>query len=252
MANLKLFLRYGAVGDPYSEAFRAVIGDVKKTCAFIREQLKQFPDALVIIDPLLEIIPFKETDPFAPLQVYHQLRGILADFPHAAILFTLHLRKGSDDAKGKEQSSGTVLLNNPRRWFKEVSGTNKIGAHADVRLGMCAVTGDEQHLVIKGFRRGKDAPTLSFVRSLDTHGEYDGFVEQPLPKDLVNDLTATQKDQLSKLRFPFHFNEVADQDGGMPRASLHRLLSAALNAGYVHKDQHKVWHRDFEPGLVKP
>jgi hypothetical protein len=252
IANLKFFLRYAAVGDPHSEAFRAVIGDVKKACAFIGEQLKLFPDALLVIDPLMEIIPFKETDPFAALTIYHRLREILADFPHAAILFTLHLRKGADDPKGTEQSSsGTVLLNNPRRWFKEVAGTNKIGAHADVRLGMCAATSDEQHLVIKGFRRGKDAPMLSFVRSLDTHGEYDGFVEQPLPKDLVKDLTAAQKDQLRKLRFPFRFVEVADCYDGMPRASLHRLLKAALNAGYVHKDQHRVWHRDIEPDPVK-
>lgn len=245
IANLRFFLRYGAVGDPYSEAFRAVIGKPKEAVAFIRKQLEQFPNALVLIDPLMEIIPFKETDPFAALQIYHLLRELLADFPHAAIVFTLHLRKGTDDPKNpfNSASSGKVLLHNPRRWFKEVAGSNKIGAHADVRLGMCAVTHDEQHLVIKGFRRGKDVVPLSFVRSINIDGEYDGFIEYPLPKDVLVDLAEEQKKQLTTLPFPFHFNEVADRL--VPRASLHRLLKAAQNAGYVHKDQHQVWHRDL-------
>jgi hypothetical protein len=249
IVNLRFFLRYGAVGDPDSEAFRAVIGKAKDAVAFIRKQLERFPNALVLIDPLMEIIPFKETDPFAALGMYHQLREILADFPRAAILFTLHLRKGTDDPKNpfNSASSGKVLLRNPRRWFKEVAGTNKIGAHADVRLGMCAVTHDEQHLVIKGFRRGKDVVPLSFVRSINIDGEYDGFLEHPLPKDVLIDLSEEQKKQLAKLPFPFRFNEVADRGGGLPRASLHRLLKAALNAGYVNKDQHQVWHRDVDP-----
>ena len=198
MINLKLFLRYGAVGDPYSEAFRGVIGKPKEAFAFIREQLKRLSNALVIIDPLMEIIPFKDTDSFAALSIYHQLREILADFPQAAMLFTLHLRKGTDDPKIGSANSGTVLLHNPRRWFKEVAGTNKIGAHADVRLGMCAVTGDEQHLVIRGYRRGKDAPTLSFVRSINADGEYDGFLEAPLPKHVRVGLTDEQQKQLAR------------------------------------------------------
>ena len=245
VANLRFFLRYGHKGDANAEAFRAVIGRSKEAGAFIKEQLKHFPNALVIIDPLMEIIPFKETDPFAALSIFHQLREILADFPHAAILFTLHLRKGADDPKNlmNSASSGKVLLQNPRRWFKEVAGTNKIGAHADVRLGMCAVTGDEQHLVLKGFTRGKDAPVVSFVRTINVDGEYDGFVEHPLPKDVLVDLSEEQKKQLAKLPFPFHFNEIADKEGGMPRASLHRLLKAAQSAGYAHKDQHQVWNR---------
>jgi hypothetical protein len=38
----------------------------------------------------------------------------------------------------------------------------------------------------------------------------------------------------------------------MPRASLHRLLKAAQNAGYAHKDQHHVWHLDDNrPSPVK-
>jgi hypothetical protein len=244
ISNLKLFLRYGAVGDPNSEAFRAVIGRPKEALAFIREQLKRLPDALVTIDPLLEIIPFKEIDSSQALAVYYQLRQILADFPHAAILFTLHLRKGAaDDSEALSASSGIVLLRNPRRWFKEVAGTNKIGAHADVRLGMCAVTADEQHLVVNGFRRGKDVALLSFVRSIDRHGDYDGFIEHALPKDLLTNLTAEQKAQLGKLPFPFRFQQIADKI--VARASLHRLLKAAQRAGYVHKDQDQVWHLDL-------
>jgi hypothetical protein len=245
VANLRFFLRYGPKGYANSEAFRTVIGKPKDACAFIKEQLKRSPDALVIIDPLMEIIPFKETDPFAAVTTFHQLREILTDFPHAAILFTLHLRKGSDDPKDltNSASSGKVLLNHPRRWFKEVAGTNKIGAHADVRLGMCSVTDDEQHLVLKGFTRGKDAPLLSFVRTITVDGEYDGFVEHPLPKDALFALADEHKKQLATLKFPFRFNEVADKKDGMPRASLHRLLKLAQSAGCVRKDEHKVWHR---------
>ena len=115
--------------------------------------------------------------------------------------------------------------------------------HGDL-VALEPVTADEQHLVIKGFNRGKDAVPLSFVRSINIHGEYDGFVEHPLPSDLLVDLTEEQKKQLAKLSFPFHFNEVADRERGMPRASLHRLLRAAQNAGYVHKDDKNVWRRE--------
>jgi hypothetical protein len=243
IANVNPFLRYGAEGDERSEAFRKVICNQEKAVEYIRQQLTTWPNALVIIDPLLEIIPFKETDTMAALKIYHALRGILADFPHASILFTLHLRKGDDNGDAGSASSAIVLLNNPRRWFKEVSGTNKIGAHADVRLGMCAVAGDEQHLVIKGFRRGKDVPIISFTKSVNGLGEYDGFCESPIPGGVLAGLKPDQISKLKALPFPFRFEEVADQQ--MPRATLHRLLKAAQAGGCAHKDETGLWQLDL-------
>lgn len=195
-----------------------------------------------MIDPLMEVIPYNEKDPLSAIAVYRALRSILGDFRRASFLSSLHLRKGNSQENSWPPTNPTsyrVLLNNPREWFKEVAGTNKIGAHADVRLGMAATSPDEHQFVINGFRRGKALTPICFEKSLNQEQEYDGFTMSQLPEGAIVALGSEQIEKLRKLPSRFRFGEVADKQ--MPRATLHRLLVAAQKAGRAFKESDGGW-----------
>jgi hypothetical protein len=252
IVNLHPVLRFGAEGDKMSAEFQRCIGNPALMCTLFENCLKKLPNALIIVDPLPTIVPFKENYSQAAIAVYNRLRGLLAVFRHAAFLFSLHLRKSgaSEDRFGQPESRSCwrVLVNNARLWFQEVNGSNKIGAHGDLRLGMAAI--DEQQFVVSGFRRGKDmlAPVF-FEKTLDAAEPYDadgnpryaGFTLIPPPPDAFQKLKPEQLAQLQRLALAmpsgFRFNEVADKT--IPRVTLHRLLQAAIKAGLVCKDAGK-------------
>jgi hypothetical protein len=237
--NLHPFLRHGHEHDPNSKDFRIVIGNQAKVETFLRDQLAKYHNALVLIDPLLEIVPYKENEAESAMKVYNVLRSILGDYADAAFLFTLHLRKGYAAPDAKSSSSWHTLLNNPREWFKEVAGTNKLGAHADVRLGMTATSSSEAQMIINGFKRGKEAAFLCFEKAVDDRGEYDGFTVSALPDNAKVKLSSQQETEISKLPPKFRFSEVADK--GIPHSSLARLLKAGQKAGRAFKDADGFW-----------
>lgn len=239
-ANLHPFLRHGHERDADSKNFRAVIGSPSNVVTFLRDQLAVYKDPLVLIDPLMEIIPYKENDAESTMKVYNILRGILGDFHDAAILFTLHLRKGPTLPDSKSRSSSEMLLNNPREWFKEVAGSNKLGAHADVRLGMTATSSNEAQFIVNGFKRGKEAAFLCFEKAVDDRGEYNGFIVSRLPDRAKVKLTTQQETEISKLPHRFRFSEIADEI--IPHSSLARLLKAGQKAGRVFKDSEGFWN----------
>ena len=238
--NLRIFLRHGHEKDKDSEYFRQLLGNVPKVEALLRSQLESSPNALVLIDPLLEIMPYKENEAESAMRVYNVLRGILGDYRAAAFLFTLHLRKGEAAANGKSPSRWEMLLNNQRQWFKEVAGSNKLGAHADVRLGMTATSADEAQMIVSGFKRGKDAALLCFEKSVDERGEYNGFVPAQLPPGSKFTLNHEQEREIRKLPPRFRFADVADKL--IPHSSLARLLKAAQRAGRAFKDAEGYWN----------
>lgn len=238
--NLHPFLRHGHEHDADSKAFRAVIGNQSKVESFLREQLTKYQNPLVLIDPLMEIIPYKENEAESAMRVYNVLRSILGEYPDAAFLFTLHLRKGYAIPDTKSRSSWHALLNNPREWFKEVAGSNKLGAHADVRLGMTATSSSEAQMIINGFKRGKEAAFLCFEKAVDDRGEYDGFIVSRLPDSARMKLTSQQETEISKLPHRFRFSEVADKD--IPHSSLARLLKAGQKAGRAFKASDGFWN----------
>ena len=238
--NLHPFLRHGHEHDADSKDFRAVIGDQAKVGSFLRKQVAKYHNPLVLVDPLLEIIPYKENEAESAMKVYNALRSILGDYADAAFLFTLHLRKGYATPDTKARSSWHTLLNNPREWFKEVAGTNKLGAHADVRLGMTATSSSEVQMIINGFKRGKEAAFLSFEKAVDDRGEYDGFIVSGLPDNAKVKLTSQQETEISKLPHRFRFSEVADK--GIPHSSLARILKTGQKAGRAFKDADGFWN----------
>lgn len=238
--NLHPFLRHGHEQDADSKDFRAVIGSQPKVESFLRDQLAKYQNPLVLIDPLLEIIPYKENEAESAMKVYNALRSILGDYADAAFLFTLHLRKGYATPDTKSRSSSHTLLNNPREWFKEVAGSNKLGAHADVRLGMTATSNTEVQMIINGFKRGKEAAFLCFEKAVDGQGEYDGFIVSKLPANANMKLSSQQETELSKLPCRFRFSEVADKV--IAHSSLARLLKAGQKAGRAFKDADGCWN----------
>lgn len=185
-------------------------------------------------------MPYKENEAESAMRVYNVLRGILGDYRAAAFLFTLHLRKGEAAANGKSPSRWEMLLNNPRQWFKEVAGSNKLGAHADVRLGMTATTPDEAQMIINGFKRGKEAAFLCFNKSVGDRGEYDGFVTSRLPEGARLRLTPEQENELAKLPLRFRYSEVADKV--LPHSSFARLLKVGQKAGRAFRDSEGFWN----------
>jgi hypothetical protein len=240
-ANLRPFLRHGHEKDPESRRFREVVGNAAKVKEFLQGELEVHPDALVLIDPLLEIMPYRENEAESAMKAYNALRSMFGEYPSAAFFVTLHLRKGDTHPDRTGASTWQTLLNNPRAWFKEVAGSNKLGAHADARLGMTATSGEEQQMIVSGFKRGKDAALLCFDKSVDEQGEYNGFVMSRIPDGAKVKLTPDQEKDLAKLPRSFRFGEVADKV--LPHSTLGRLLKSAQKAGRIFKNEKGDWSK---------
>ena len=190
----------------------------------IKEALKQKPKALVIVDPVEMMFPIDKTKGQHVLWLYKQLRLILSDFPGALFWLTFNLRK-----RDRKSTSVPCLLNEPRDWLEEVSGSLDILNRCDVRLGI-DLRGDDIR-VVNGVRRGEDMHPL-LIRPVGDHDNLAGFeLCAPNELDLISALTPTQREHWAKLPSGFRFDEVADKI--VPRASLSRLLGRAKSLGLL-------------------
>ena len=238
LLNFKPILRYGADDDPESKEFSLALSTQSTSRKFLERMLAKYPNGVFFLDAGLDVLQFKAKDDDAVMAEYRYLKSLLAKFPHATYVLTLHLRK--PDPKHPRPSMAPVLLNNPRRFFEEVSGSNKIGAHADVRLGMAAWDEEESKLLLRGLRRGTDTALISLEKNVNENGEYDGFVEIPIPvkeTKLTNDELANLRSLAPKYKFTD-----AVKSRRFSKATLFRLQKKAAQRGYVFKDKNDVWH----------
>jgi hypothetical protein len=133
------------------------------------------PNALIIIDPLELLFSIDTRDKRNVIDLYSQLKKLLAIFPRAAILFTVNLRK-----KDRRAQYTPSLLTDPRDWLEDVSGSLDILNRCDLRLGMDFYDADGLR-VINGIRRGEDMHPI-LIRPVCVNDEPDrpaGFEHVP-------------------------------------------------------------------------
>jgi hypothetical protein len=219
---------YLANADPAAESattkLLSVLGHPEERMGLIREALASKNNALVIIDPM--DLMFSEVDKMKGQQVvnlYLQLRDIMADYPSSLFWLTFNLRKPHREAHAPN------LLSDPRGWLNEVAGNADILNRCDVRLGIDAL--HDEIRVINGIRRGEEMhPVL--VRPVGEPGHLAGFEQcNPSEIDLTGAFTEAQRKYWALLPDEFRFEQIADK--AVPRSSLSRLIQRARSLGLL-------------------
>ncbi len=129
---------YLANADPATEhatkKLLSVMGNSEERMTLINDALDRRPNALVIIDPMDMMFP--EVDKMKGQQIvdlYLNLRNVMARYPSSMFLLTFNLRKPHREARTPS------LLSDPRSWLHEVAGNADILNRCDVRLGIDAL-----------------------------------------------------------------------------------------------------------------
>lgn len=208
---------------PYDERFK-----------LLDRALEQKPNALTIIDPTELMFPIDKLKGPEILRLYTGFRRLFLNYPRAAVLLTFNLRK-RDRRMGRAD-----LLQAPRDWLDEVSGSGDIMSRSDVRIGMDFHGEDVR--VLNGVRRGEEMHPL-FVRPVrDSPENLAGFeLVTPDALNLAVVLTPQQLMHWNNLPDEFRFEEVAG-NGIVPRSSLHRLVRKTKSLGIL---------QEFEGGYRK-
>jgi len=231
-----------ALGDPQLETTKELFqvtktANLNKTITWLQHQLARVPDAVIMIDPADLFFPVNFTKSEQVLPLFFKLRMLSQQFPKAAFVFTFNLRKLNPNRRVPD------LLLDPRGWLEEVGGSSLLLARADVRLGMDAYSG-EGIRILNGIRRGEEFEPL-LLSEVGEEPNLAGFsLASPDQIFVATKLTPTRKKHWSKLPPAFKFEDYADKDFGVPRASLKRLLDVMQRMGAVRKDETGVWHKN--------
>jgi len=202
--------------------------------ALIQAALKVVPNAIVFIDPLEMFFRLDTVKKTEVLQLYRELRSLLAKFQQAALFMTFNLRKRDKRVRKAD------LLADPRDWLEEVCGSLDLLNRSDARLGI-DIQRDEVR-VINGIVRGREMHPLLIRPFLNSDDQPAGF-EQVTPDQLETyaSLTGRQQGYWEKLPSHFKFEEVADQI--VPRSTLSRLIKAAVSFGALIKAHDGVFKK---------
>ncbi len=239
--DLVVFLQ-NARNDPGTARLLEAIAarDKQAKVAFLESELREKPNAVVIIDPLSLYFTINWIKPHEVVGAYGDLRLIIHKYPHSAIVGTFNLRK-------RDRKNGRAdLLSDPREWLEEVSGSLDILNRSDVRLGIEKHHDDVR--VINGIVRGREMHPLLIHPVRDRDDQLAGF-EQVIPEqsDLLIAMTVKQKQHWDNLPSDFRFEQVADKI--VPRASLSRLVEKAEHVGALKKSEEGVYRKQCGGGL---
>jgi hypothetical protein len=191
---------------------------------WIRSLLKESPDALFLFDPADLFFHFHRHNSSHVLRLFVQLRELLAEFPNAAIILVMNLRK-----RGRRRQPS--LLAEPLRWLEDNAGDLDILNRADVRIGFDHFI-DPAYRVLNGVRRGEEMMPI-VMRSIGSPGSWSGFERVELPPEGAQ-LSLTKKQEIYFRLLPetFRFEDVVRQ-GLVPRSSLSRLIHACRAIGLL-------------------
>jgi len=236
--ELEVYLEHDDLAAPgTTQLLKLLEQSTKDKIKFIRERLKEKPDALVIIDPLELLFTIDKNKGVDVVKLYNKFRRLLAEFPHACILLTFNMRK--QDRRAKMPN----LLTDPRGWLEETSGNGAIQYRADVRLGVDWYDDEKEIRVFNGIRRGERMEPL-LIKPAGDLDNLAGFELSPADEvDLMSTLPPKQQEYWKKLPDKFLFDEMADK--GVPRTSLDRLTKRAKSLGILDKQDGywvKLWN----------
>jgi hypothetical protein len=201
---------------------------------FLREVLARKSDALIVIDPSELFFQFDRLRPRDILDLYHSLYRVLADFPSAAFILSLNLRK-RDRKAGRAE-----LATQPHEFLEETSGSLDLMNRVDVRLALDYFDFDGDVRVIGGAIRGAELkPMFIEPYRLDALDGEDvalaGFVRvRPQDERLIKVFTPAERDMWSRLPGRFKFMDLIRQKVGA-RSTLSRTLRAAEGVGLLRK-----------------
>lgn len=210
---------------------------VKDRLKLIDQALALSPNALVIVDPLELLLPIDTGKKLQVLWAYGEIRQLLSNYPHAAMIVTFNLRK-EDMHRPKAD-----LLTNPRSWLNEVCGTLDLLNRSDVRLAIDFCQDDIR--VVNGIRRSEEMYPLLIRPVENSLGELAGFeLCATSESTLTKTLTPQQLEYWRKLPPTFRFEEIAGRT--VPRSSLSRLLARAKSLGLAQQ-KNGIWELRQDP-----
>jgi len=202
--------------------------DWEQRMHWIRSLLRVSPNALFIFDPADLFFHFHRNKSSHVLRLSVQLRELLLEFPDAAIILVMNLRK-----RGHRRRP-VSLFKEPLRWLEDNAGDLDLLNRSDVRLGF-DYHDDPVLRVLHGIRRGEEVQPI-VVRQIGTPGELAGFEQEVLPESSVRlSLTAAEEQYFVSLPESFRFVE-AVRTYSVPRSTLSRLLKAARSLGLLSSE----------------
>jgi len=200
----------------------------------VETALQSKPTALVIIDPFDMLFRVDSLKKQPVLDLYAQLRGLLSQFPDAAVLLVHNLRKKIRSAKAQPN-----LLRDPADWLEEVCGSLDIVNRSDVRIGMAHLDDGRHVRIIHGIRRGEEMEPL-IIEPAEHRSQLAGFELASSHTVREAALTEAQKMLYSQLPQQFRFQQIANKL--IPKSSLSRLLSR-LKALNLVGSKNGVWRK---------
>ena len=179
----------------------------------------------MIIDPVEHFLHFNRNRSIQIINLYARLRAILRDFPEAAFLLVMNVRK-----RGRRRNP-PHLLTDPTLWLEDNAGNQDVLNRCDVRLGFDHHD-DPTLRVINGVRRG-DSMRPIVVREVTEPINRSGFEQVEIsPASLVLALTNKQQEYFRRLPDEFKFDEIVSRQI-VPRSSLSRLIRVAKSIGLL-------------------
>jgi len=223
---LEIYLEHDDAKSLLTAALHKVLHvSIPDRIKFVEKALERKPNAVVIFDPIELYIRIDTKNQQEVLQLYSSLRGLLAKFPKSALILTFNLRKR--DRRTQERPD---LLQEPRDWLEDISGSLNLLSRCDVRAGIEEYV--EEVRLINGIRRAEDFHPFFIEIQYDEEGEPAGF-EMANPDGVIvgTSLSGTQQQNWMKLPQEFRFMDVADKL--IPLSTLHRLVKRAKSIGIL-------------------
>ena len=226
--DLDVYLEHDPISEANTTALVAALanpGHVSKLDLICRA-LQSKPNAVVLVDPLEMLFRLDTGKKKEVLELYRDLRTLLAKFQKAVLLMTFNLRKKD------RKNARADLLSSPRDWLEEVCGSLDILNRSDVRLGIDIQRDDVR--VINGIVRGREMHPI-LIRTFMNADEHPAGFEQVAPDQLevFTSLTSNQRTYWEALPQQFKFEEIADKT--VPRSTLSRLIKATTSFGALSK-----------------
>jgi hypothetical protein len=199
---------------------------------FLETLMRRKPSGVVIVDPFDGL--FEGTDKNKSVEVtavYKALRGLLREYPRAALILIFGLRKRTRPAH--ELSN---LLLDPRGWLEETSGCAEVMTRADVRIGMDRYGEDDGPTrLIHGVGRARTVEPI-FIKELDDPAQ--GF--ELLGRGETLGATFGERDLQWWLSLPDRFRwrdaaAIQVEDKTICRATLTRILKLGGAARLLRK-----------------
>ena len=203
---------------------------------FIRARLQDWPESVIIFDPIDFIYSLDKNKSQEIIQFTAQVRSLLHDYPKASILETHNLRKRDTRA-----SADSNLIYNPVGYMEEIAGSNDIGNRCDVRLGMERNPAKQDRYIFNGYQRSRgNLPHPFFLEAVRLeNGTLAGF--QHITHSIYGDLTPRELEIFDKLPETFHGGDWKKYCNSTHM--FYRLLSKAEDIGLIERRKSKGYRK---------